>query len=379
MGTNLVSETAVEEALPVCWFAPEYKTLTPMWDWFVDRLKLITVSKSEQEHQIKLITGGLLEMWTLENADGARGRKYKRVIIDEAAQDAKLLDHWNKVIRPTLIDYKGDAWFFSTPNGKNGFHKLWMLGADENNPEWMSWKRTSFDNPFLPREELDGLSATMTEEAYRQEILAEFLEGEGAVFRNLSACMHAPLDVIPEQHAGHYIVAGVDWGMKNDYTVISIGCATCRREIARDRFNRIDWHFQRSRLREMITRWGVSRALVELNSIGGPNYEELLREGVPVTGFEMTPGSKPPLIQEMALELEKGTIQLQPDHYWTSELEAFEVTVGKTGNRHYGAPEGADFHDDTVIGRALMIRAMNEAPRKPAQPWQPPKLNYWGK
>jgi hypothetical protein len=87
--TTLVSETAVEEGAPVAWFAPEYKTLSPMWDWFVDRLQPIPTSKSEQERQIKLITGGVLDMWTLENADAARGHKYKRVILTKPRQILK--------------------------------------------------------------------------------------------------------------------------------------------------------------------------------------------------------------------------------------------------------------------------------------------------
>jgi len=320
-----------------------------------------------------LITGGVLDMWTLENADAARGHKYKRVILDEAAQDPKLLEHWNKVIRPMLIDLKGDAWFLSTPNGKNGFYKLHLLGRDPANAEWKSWTRTSYDNPFLDRKELDGLRDTMTEEAYRQEILAEFLEGEGAVFRNLTACMIAPITT-PAKHADHVLVAGVDWGSQRDYTAISVGCATCRQEVARDRFNQIDFHFQRARLRTLIDTWKVTSELVELNSIGLPNFQELAREGVKgLIGFDTTASSKPPLIQELALELEKGTVQFQPDDYWTGELEAYEVSTSKSGHKQYGAPEGEDFHDDTVIARALMVRAMNQAPRaqtvrKPA-PW----------
>lgn len=373
-GTTLVSETAVDDGLPVAWFAPEYKTLSPMWDWFVDRLQSITTSKSEQERQIKLLTGGILDMWTLENADAARGHKYKRVIIDEAAQDAKLLEHWNKVIRPMLIDYRGDAWFFSTPKGKNGFYKLHLLGRDPNNPDWKSWVRTSYDNPSLDRAELDGLRDTMTEDAYRQEILAEFLEGEGAVFRNITNCMIAPITT-PAKHADHVLVAGVDWGSQRDYTAISVGCATCRQEVARDRFNQIDFHFQRARLRALIDAWKVQTELVELNSIGLPNFQELAREGVKgLIGFDTTATSKPPLIQELALELEKGTTQFQNDDYWTSELEAYEVTTNKNGHKQYGAPEGEDFHDDTVIARALMVRAMNQAPRQQTvrkpDPWK---------
>jgi hypothetical protein len=96
------------------------------------------------------------------------------------------------------------------------------------------------------------------------------------------------------------------------------------------------------------------------------------REGI--DWFDTTASSKPPLIQELALELEKGTVQFQPDDYWTGELEAYEVSTSKSGHKQYGAPEGEDFHDDTVIARALMVRAMNQAPRaqtvRKPDPWK---------
>lgn len=51
----------------------------------------------------------------------------------------------------------------------------------------------------------------MPERTFRQEILAEFIEGEGVVFRNIPACMKAP-KTTPAQHAGHRIVAGCNSG-----------------------------------------------------------------------------------------------------------------------------------------------------------------------
>jgi hypothetical protein len=183
-----------------------------------------------------------------------------------------------------------------------------------------------------------------------------FLEGEGAVFRNISACLGAPLDVDPDLHKDHVIMAGVDWAKSEDYTAISIGCRECQVEIARDRFNKIDYAFQRERLKELHRRYGTARIMVELNSIGEPNFESLQREGLPVIGFQTTASSKPPLIENLALALERGEWQFQADPVWTGELEAYEMKVNPVTNRTtYSAPSG--MHDDTVMARALMLRA----------------------
>jgi hypothetical protein len=243
--------------------------------------------------------------------------------------------------------------------------------ARQGEQDWRAWTFTSYDNPHLDRAELEGLRATMTDEAYRQEIMAEFIEGEGAVFRNLAAACTAPMGDKPENHKGHVIVAGVDWGKQNDYTAISLGCVNCRREVVLDRFNQIDYEFQLQRLQRLFTDWSVRLGQVELNSIGQPMFERLARSGVPVVGFDTTATSKPPLIEALALALDQGSPLLLPLDWATAELEAYERRVNpNTGHPTYTAPDG--LHDDTVMARALMNRAMNQHPRltKPqANPW----------
>ena len=71
-----------------------------------------------------------------------------------------------------------------------------------------------------------------------------------------------------------------------------------------------------------------------------------------VRGFVFTGQSKPPLIESLALALEREECQWQADPVWTSELEAYEVKYsGIAGRAVYSAPEGV--HDDTVMARAL--------------------------
>ena len=115
-------------AYPVGWFSPTYKMLTEVWRNAERMFAPITVRKSAQDHRLEFVTGGVLEFWSLDDPNVARGRKYKRVIIDEAAMIPALQDAWNYVLRPTLADYKGDAWFLSTPKGLNFFWQMWQWG-----------------------------------------------------------------------------------------------------------------------------------------------------------------------------------------------------------------------------------------------------------
>ena len=341
-------------AYPVGWFSPTYKMLLEVWRESVRILEPVTTRASGGEHRIENMAGGVLEFWSFDNPDAARGRKYKRIIVDEAAMVPALMDAWQYVLRSTLVDYSGDAWFLSTPKGRNGFWQMWQWGQDPAQTEWASWSMPSSVNPLLKPSEIEGMRSTMPERVYIQEIEARFLENEGGVFRNIPACMGAPLDVQPAAHTGHTIVMGCDWAKQNDYTSLSVGCATCRQELARDRFNKIDYHFQVMRLRALAEVWQPQAILTELNSIGDVVFEMLQREGLPVIGFQTTASTKPPLIENIALAFERGEWQFQSDPVWTGELEAYERIVSPTtGRSSYSAPEG--MHDDTVIARALMV------------------------
>jgi hypothetical protein len=136
-------------------------------------------------------------------------------------------------------------------------------------------------------------------------------------------------------------------------------CQTCKREVALDRFHKIEWAFQRARLTEIIRDWRVQAVIAESNSIGQPNLEALIREGLPVRGFETTGSSKSPLIQSLALALEREECRWIANETARLELLAYEATISKTTGRvSYSAPDGG--HDDTVMARALAWKATLE-------------------
>lgn len=352
LGKNRCADSEVLSH-PVGWFAPTYKMLLEVWRDVVVLFKPITSRVSTQERRIEFTTGGVLEFWSLDNPDVARGRKYRRVIIDEAAMVPNLLDAWQMVIRPTLADYAGDAWFLSTPKGFNGFKRLFDNGTNPDMTEWTCWQIPTMSNPYIPKKEIEAMRSELPEATYNQEVLAVFNENEGAVFRNIAANMNAPANTKPETHAWHSVVMGVDWGKHNDYTVMSVGCVTCGCELELDRSNKIDYAVQRQRLGYLVDKWKVSAILAESNAMGEPIIEMLQRDGLPVRPFQTTATTKPPLIENLKLSLERVEFQFLDIPIATAELEAYEQKVSNvTGRTSYSAPDG--MHDDTVIARALL-------------------------
>lgn len=334
---------------PVGWFSPTYKMLLDVWRE-ADRITgPIQKRRSVQDHRLEFISGGLLEFWSLDNEDAARGRKYRRVIIDEAGILSRLMEAWNFVIRPTLADFQGDGWFFSTPKGRNGFYQLWQMGQDPLLPEWRSWQMPTAINPRILASELEALKRALPERVYRQEILAEFLEDAGGVFRHVVECAIATGQGGAVD--GHSYVIGVDWGKLNDFTVFCVIDTTLRSLVEIERFNQIDYAVQVGRLRALCERFRPAAVVVERNSIGEPLIEQLVRLGLPVVAFQTTNASKTAVIDALALAFERKEIQILNDPVLINELQAYEMERLRSGLLRYSAPEG--LHDDCVMSLAL--------------------------
>ncbi len=365
LGGVMVSSVLAQHG-KAAWVVPTYKNSRPLWRWIsnvfrpLEAGKLVSISKAEQVITTHL--GGFFAIYSEENIDSIRGDWFHLVVNDEAAKFRE--DSRYDAIEPVVSDSDGEIIDISSPRGRNWFFREYAKGQ-AGNAEYQSFHAPTSANP-LPNIQKAFLRAkeSMSERSFRQEWLAEFLESGGEVFRGIAKCMHAPTLSTPEQHKGHTIVIGADWAKQNDFTCFSVGCATCHCEVARDRFNQIDYAFQVQRLKVLSDRWKPTSILTELNSIGIPIHEQLKRLGLPVVGFNTTAQTKPPLIENLSLAFEKTEWQFQSDPIWTSELESYEREVSETtGRSAYGAPEGG--HDDTVMARALMVwRAGANRPRQ---------------
>jgi len=171
---------------PVAWFAPNSKLFDEAWWEAVKLLRPITTRVDSQKNRIELITGGVLDYWTLHNTDDpGRGRKYGRVFIDEAAivPSERLRKQFQEAIRPTLTDFGGAADFASTPKGAGFFQELFERGQDPNEPDWMSWQLPTTANPHIDPAEVEAARLELPSAVFRQEYLAEFVTDFGAVFK----------------------------------------------------------------------------------------------------------------------------------------------------------------------------------------------------
>jgi hypothetical protein len=171
--------------------------------------------------QLSLWGGRFLVMAKSEkHPDSLVGEGLSGAILAEAA---KLKERtWNKLIRPTLADHHGWSLMTSTPEGKNWFYRMWQRGQDPTRPDWDSFRMPSWTNPYVypagasddailllrramkagevvdlslfrrlgVDPEIGELAADLTEEAFNQEIAADFTEYVGRVFKGFDEELH---------------------------------------------------------------------------------------------------------------------------------------------------------------------------------------------
>ncbi len=125
--------------------------------------------------------------------------------------------NWQEVIRPTLTDRKGEVLFISTPKGFNHFYDLYNL--QDTDQDFKSWKFSSYDNPHLPKEEIDKAKQELSHERFIQEYMADFSKTEGLVYKDFDRNKHlfTNLEEMPREK-----LAGVDFGYTNPCAVIEI-------------------------------------------------------------------------------------------------------------------------------------------------------------
>ena len=212
---------AVTRTCNIAYIAPTYQQARDI-AWAMLKKELLPVIKNVNESRLevtiynKVNTESTIFLRGWESIETLRGQKFDFLIIDEVAMMRNFEEHWQEVLRPTLTDTKGEAIFISTPKGFNHFYTL--FNKQDTDEDYKSFNFTSYDNPFLPVEEIDKAKEELTEDRFAQEYLADFRKTEGLVFKEFDRGLHIH-DTIPE---AKNILAGVDFGYTNPAGILKI-------------------------------------------------------------------------------------------------------------------------------------------------------------
>lgn len=219
---EMVAKAVYGDNRKVAYVAPTYQQARDIcWQ----ELKKITqtvatdINESRLEITLATVSGGkstiFLRGW--ESIETLRGQRFDFLVLDEISSYRNFWTGWQEVLRPTLTDTRGEGLFISTPKGFNHFYDLYSLeGTDD---DYKSFHFTTYDNPFIHKDEIDKAGKELTEDRFAQEYLADFRKQEGLVYKEFNREKHLFNGDVKRVTK---TFGGVDFGFTNPAAVYTI-------------------------------------------------------------------------------------------------------------------------------------------------------------
>jgi len=350
MGENLVLYWAINKGpCRIMWVSPVYAQANKVHKELHAAIVKsgIVESNNFSSNELTLKNGSVIIFRSAERYDNIRGETLDYAVLDEAAFMKD--EAWIEAIKPTLLVRGKKALFISTPKGKSWFYDLYQLGISADHLNYVSYRGTSYDTPYISREEIEEAKRTLPDKVFKQEYMAEFIDGGGEVFSNIKLLWDSTIWQKPRGK----IYCGIDLGRAEDYTV-----ATFMDEQGNVfdiyRNNATEWSTMVKEIMLKIKKWNAT-VMIEVNSIGDVIFEQIKDQWQDTHPFVTSAKSKNEIIEGLILDCNEKSIRIPPETIFkplSHEMEIFTYDYNpKTRSIRYGHPSG--MHDDCVISLAI--------------------------
>lgn len=354
------------------WVAPFYRTAAIGFGRVASMLKAdpwmadhIHINNSKME--ITLPNDTLLRFMTAKDPDAIFGEAYDFAVGDEAprfseaAWDA-LLSTMTQTMGPIRLAGNCDK------GKKNWFYRLFVDGFNPDHETVASWSVKTTECPFIDPKSIEFAKERMSEQRFKALYLAEFPDDQQSVFLDIASIMRKcpgdhVLPIVTPPIFGRRYCAGMDIGRYKDWSIIHILDWETGETVYWERFNKTTWEEVRRRLKRASAMYNDCPMLIDSthSSNGDQIYEDMLREGLPIYGYEFSTATKQPLIENLVMQVERKRVSFcSCMKQLEFELDGFEYEITESGYVRYnaatdGEDELAESHDDAVMGFALSV------------------------
>lgn len=337
-------------------FLPTYKQCKKVFEGVKRMLTPLHghVEFNASSYIITFWNGSTIQFFTADN-DNCRGFTFDAIIVDEACFIKNEI--WEEAIEPTVavslskkdsagrVGYKGKVLLTSTPKSKNWFYNMVQTTDD---PRCRVTRFTSLEGGIIALEVIERIKRRITETAFRNEYLGEFLDSGNGLFAynncKISLGVYARL---PKKG----VVAGLDVGAKNDYMVLTI-LDKKGRVIFIGRWRYLDYPALMAIVNAKLRMYGNPVCYIETNGVGQAPHDMLKRLYGRVVGWNTTSSNKADLVGNLQIKFNLGEIMIPDLGYLKDELDFF-TCEWVNGKPKYQGSNG--IHDDSVM--SLMIAA----------------------
>lgn len=295
-----------------------------------------------------------------------RGYSAFCIICDEAAfMPEELITN---VVFPMISTTDGYAIFLSTPWDKNHFfYKAFM------DPNYSVHRVKSSECPLIKSEFLEEMKRNMTEDAYRMEYEAEFVEEANTYFSKelIRECVDPVSDFLSSLEKdvprGEYY-GGCDFGKLEDFSVIAVlkrGGDFLKLVYLYEfpigtPYSNVIGHLVRAN-----QKFSFRKVQVDQTGIGEPILEELKVQGVPAEGLTFTIKTKEELLSCLKIAMEQKRLKMPYNRRLCEQINEQQYAYSKSGHLQFSHSSGS--HDDMLWSLALGVYAATMGREEPSR------------
>jgi hypothetical protein len=334
------------------WITPIYNQCKKIFQELTNAANPLITAQNKADLTITFINGSTIQFLSTNNYNTIRGFSFHYMVIDEAAFIRE--EAINEAVLPTLTALGKKCLIISTPKSKNWFYHYFLRG-NVSNDVYISFKGVSRDNPYVNRNFLIEQQKSLPKDIYNQEYLAEFTDAGQDVFTGVEdVCI---LNQWNGPQRGTRYFAGIDLGLTNDYSVLTIIDEHGRVAIL-ERINGTSYTEIGKSFSSIIRRYSISGGYVEVNGPGQPVFELLHSQEKKLKSYVTTNESKAQGIRTLIYDIQEQKLELPSKelfpHLYT-ELNAYTYKINATGTISFNAPSG--LNDDCVMSLMLANEA----------------------
>lgn len=310
---------------------------------------------------IETVYGSTLQCFSMEAYTSIRGTTCNGVcILDECAYYADILPNgeepWANVIMPITKARKPKVVFVSTPRGKRGILWQMYLKAIDGEKGYAELSRTIYQDSLVTEEEINEIKRNISDIAFRQEFLVEFLDSSLTFFKGYEDCFSDFKFNDREK-----IFIGCDLSANGDDATV----VTLINESMQVKQYVIDGTLdvKYNRIANIInSTQTLVAALLENNGVGAPMIAEikkLVKHKSKIHEWNTSNSSKEDIVSNMAVKIaNKEIIFDKNDNGLFAELGSFIVKYTKSGRMQFEAQSGK--HDDRILSACIALQCKED-------------------
>lgn len=265
-----LTKTVFPTGRKVLYIAPtKIQARTIVWEALKNRLRGIGKANEQTlEMRVPNEDGAISTIYVggWENRENYRGfTDVIHITFDETDTLKNFFLSWLEIFRPMFLDTGGTADFIGTPKKENPNLRRLEKDFKEKGEGFNCFHFTSRDNPYLAIKEIDALEEEYKNdrEAYRQEILAEYIDNAGSLFK-YDALVDIFSNTVVKQNEKYLIADIADDG--SDKTIFSFWQGL--EEYRREEFERLNTESIISKIREYASQDKIPYSQIAVDAIG---------------------------------------------------------------------------------------------------------------